>query len=226
MNEMEESLHRSQIAFQGKIVAGATHEFQNHLAVIKEYNGLIRDLLGARKPDKKIIKRCVEISKSVEERTNQAAELTDRLNSFAHRGDQSQTRFRVDQAVIELAALIQREAAAHKVTLSVVSRGGAVSLVNNPVLFEYLIFELTSRALETLFAGGSINIAVLATEDTAIVRISAEPFDHEVPGEMLVSPEVAFCLNELGATITTGIKGPLLEVTVCVIDKATTGKTP
>lgn len=226
MNEMEDSPHRSQIAFQGKIVAGATHEFQNHLAVIKEYNGLIRDLLGARKPDKKIIKRCVEISRNIEERTNRAAELTDRLNSFAHRGDRRQARFRADQAVIELAALMQREAAIHKVTLSVASRSGAVSVVNNPVLFEYLIYELMNRALEMLPARGSISVAVLDLDGYAIIRISAEPLSHEAPGEMPVSSEMAVCIDELGATITSDMKGVLLEVTLSVSDKGTTDITP
>ena len=41
----KERLREMQLACIGKLMAGLSHEFKNHWAIIKELNGLIEDLL-------------------------------------------------------------------------------------------------------------------------------------------------------------------------------------
>ena len=43
-------LREMQLASIGKLMAGLSHEFKNHLAIIKELNGLIEDLLLLEEP--------------------------------------------------------------------------------------------------------------------------------------------------------------------------------
>ena len=41
-----ERFRELQLAYLGKLMAGLSHELKNHLAIIKESNGLIEDLLS------------------------------------------------------------------------------------------------------------------------------------------------------------------------------------
>lgn len=199
------------MAFQGKIVAAATHEFQNHLAVIKEYNGLVRDLLGARKPDRKTLKRCAEISLSIEERAVRAAQLTDTLNSFAHRGDRGKTGFRVDEALAELVTLMQREAAGRKVSLTL--RGSdPVNIISDPALVQLLVFMVASRRLESIGTGGSLVMSAAPREGGALVGIETRPAPAAAGTAVLSG--LAECLDWLGASLEEETEDGTLMTTI------------
>ena len=82
-------LREMQLAFIGKLMAGLSHEFKNHLAIIKELNGLIEDLLMLEEPGESAnSERYKKITSGINERIAQAAEMCRFLSGFSHRMDQ------------------------------------------------------------------------------------------------------------------------------------------
>lgn len=200
MNAHDDSLLRARLAFNGNIVASATHEFQNHFAVIKEYNGLIGDLLRAGKPGMgSTIKRCLEISVSINDRADRAAALMDILNRFSHRSDTILTAFRVDEVVMDLVALMQRTALQKCIEL-VGSRSQGVPLItNNPSLLQYLLWLLLTSLLDTLAENSRVTVSVSGNKDgAASVQIKTRGPVTESDGAITMSAALA----ELGASIS------------------------
>jgi C4-dicarboxylate-specific signal transduction histidine kinase len=204
MSSIEEALRQAQVAFQGRIVASATHEFQNHLAVIKEYGGLVGDLLpGVRKEPRKISNRCIEITGKIHDRANLAAEMVDVLNRFAHRADQAVCSFRVNEAVEEVAVLSRRLAAAGKISLTASSSEEA-AITNNPALLQYLLFSVMAPFLDGTSEGGSILITSgPGREDGALIEIIADRINPAPAGPDQITPELLdACLEKMTASLT------------------------
>ena len=80
-------IHQNEIAFLGKITAGATHEMKNILAIIQESSGLMEDLMTLTPQvsvhQDKIQRALATISAQVK----RGVELSTRLNQFAHSTD-------------------------------------------------------------------------------------------------------------------------------------------
>lgn len=205
MTKPADALRHSQIAFQSDIVAKATHEFQNHLAVVKEYSGLIRDLLHTSKPDKHTLKRCAEISQSMEERAQEASALVDVLNRFAHRGDFPLMTFRVNDVVADLVTLLSRTAAQHKLSLQADLGNALEETYNDPFLLQYLLFSLASPLIETLGEDGKIIFSTSAAAGKARIRLAGVPGGAEsLPEETKATGLLDVCTAELSATLSSG----------------------
>lgn len=205
MNGRDDSLLQARIAFHGRIVASATHEFQNHFAVIKEYNGLIGDLLRSGKSDPGgAIKRCVEISASINDRADRAARLMDTLNRFAHRGDVAVAGFKVDDVVAELVALLQRTADQNRISLRESRAKGAPEITNNPSLLQYLLWSLLAPLLESLAENSRITISASRRKDgAAVIEIKTRGQATAAAGsEPSVAGLVAAVLDGLGASLS------------------------
>lgn len=201
------NLCQEQIAFQGRIVAGATHEFQNHLAVIKEYSGLINDLLSSKQSDgKRINKRCREITANINERANRAAALVDALNRFAHRGDAAVSTFRINDAVDDLIVLLRRFASQHNIALEG-KYGRKVSEVkNNPSLLQYLIFLLTAPLIEALGEGGKVILSTSTGADKIpVIEIRAEGMTSSTVDNGPAPELLKRSLSELKGTLSLDI---------------------
>jgi len=205
MNSLDENLRRGQVAFMGQIVAAATHEFQNHFAVIKEYNGLIADLLRSKQAGKRgTIKRCREIGQNIDERAGQAALLAERLNRFAHRGDVAPSSVKMEVLVDDLVALLQRSAAQRRVSLSAESSGGLPETLNDAALLQFMLGSVTLNLLETLGENGSIALSVIpgAADGGVAVEIAAEgPAAAESEGQE--SGLIDACLQRLNARFSS-----------------------
>lgn len=200
----DKNLCQEQIAFQGRIVAGATHEFQNHLAVIKEYSGLINDLLNGKQADgKRVIKRCSEITATINERANRAAVLADALNRFAHRGDAAVSAFRINDAVKDLIVLLQRFASQHNIALEAKYGRRLAEVINNPSLLQYLVFLLTAPLIESLGEGGKVTLSTSAGKDKSPeIEIKAEGTTSSL-ADTGPAPEIfKECLNQLAGNFS------------------------
>lgn len=210
-----DSLRLHQIAFQGRIIAAATHEFANHFAVIKEYNGLIADLLRARKPGKDALKRCVEITGSINQRSNQAAELADSLSRFAHRGDTEFGTFDAAEVAGDLTDLLQRDAGQRRIALSAVRQGVQAPVRNDPSLFQYLLFTLLETWLESLGEGGKIVLSTGPGEaGAAVVELAAESGAALEQGWLEAQSDSRLCAERLGASLRHESEGSRQRVIV------------
>ncbi|RJQ45276.1 MAG: hypothetical protein C4534_05130 [Gaiellales bacterium] len=201
----EDALRQAQVAFIGRIVAASTHKFHNHLAVIKEYSGLIGDLLRSDQPDiRKVIDRCGDISGSIIERADQAAAMEEALNRFVHRGDVALSLFGAGKAAEELFLLYHICASRRRINFETQVAEGVPDIVNSPALFQFVLYTLTSEYLESLDEEGTIAVAVTPGRDgmvrvalTVTGEVDREPeLDAESHGPLLLA------LEKLGARLS------------------------
>lgn len=204
----EDALRQAQVAFVGRIVAASTHKFHNHLAVIKEYSGLIGDLLGSGQPDiEKVISRCNDITGNIIERADQAAAMEEALNRFVHRGDVAATLFNVGKAAEELFLLYRICASRRRINFVTDVAEGAPDVINSPSLFQYALYALTAGYLETLEEDGTIALEITAVDGEAVrvgMRVSGS-IDDSAEREMDEGP-LKLALAKLQAEFTGPVR--------------------
>lgn len=156
MSEQEEK----EIAFIGKITAGITHEMKNVLAIIRESSGLMEDIM-AISPEA-MIKHQDKIQSSlirIKDQINRGVILTDRLNKFAHSSDETIAKIDLNEMIEQLIELSQRFAGLKNVVLKTNSPEIlGLSIITRPVLLQMALFTSIECCLDSMPAGGEINI--------------------------------------------------------------------
>ncbi len=160
-SQQQGHLREMQLAFVGKLMAGLSHEFKNHLAIIKELNGLIEDLILLEEPEKPIKReRLQENIAGVNQRIAQAAEMCRFLSGFAHRMDQPLSSFSVTEVLQEAIYLLRRFAWQKQVNLDAVFGDDAPVIFNDPALLQFALFCIVWPALASLDKEGRILVEI------------------------------------------------------------------
>jgi len=205
MNDPGDTFCQERVAFNGRIVADATHEIQNHFAVIKEYSGLMNDLIRAPVQDVSDgFSRCLDITGKINDRASRAAKMVDVLNRFAHRGDRPTGRFSINEVVEDLALLLQRAAAQRRILLNVSHGRKNIEAENDASIFQYLLFSLTQPLIDMMEENGAIIYTISRGRQKApMIEIDASGiFLSKVSIADLMRPELLkVCLDRLGGSI-------------------------
>ena len=155
-------LREMQLASIGKLMAGLSHEFKNHLAIIKELNGLIEDLLLLEEPGQSPnSERYKKIISGINGRIAEAAEMCRFLSGFSHRMDQPLSSISVTDVLQEKIYLLRRFAQQKQVDLISSFDENLPAIFNDPSLLQFAIFCIIWPALELLQQGGRILITVV-----------------------------------------------------------------
>lgn len=173
MNVLESSRFREmQLVYIGKLMAGLSHEFKNHLAIIKELNGLLQDLLMLAESESALNpERFQKIISGIDERISQAAEMCRYLSGFAHRMDQPLASFSVAEVVEEEIYLLSRFARQKQVQL-IADYGDNLPLIhNNPALLQFMFFCLVWPQIESGEAGSRVLIKALRQDEAVLITL-------------------------------------------------------
>ena len=155
-------LREMQLASIGKLMAGLSHEFKNHLAIIKELNGLIEDLLLLEEPGQSLnSERYKKIISGINGRIAEAAEMCRFLSGFSHRMDQPLSSISVTDVLQEKIYLLRRFAQQKQVDLISSFDEDLPAIFNDPSLLQFAIFCIIWPALELLQQGDRILITVV-----------------------------------------------------------------
>ncbi|MHB9111560.1 MAG: sensor histidine kinase [Thermoleophilia bacterium] len=220
MNLLEDDLCQARIAFHGRIVADATHEIQNHFAVIKEYNGLIGDLLQSQQHDMdSCVRRCLVITGNINERARLAADMVDILNRFTHRGDTARSLFRVEEVVEDLVSLLQRSASQHRISLEASHGRNVPEVSSDASLLQFLVYSLTSPLIEALPENGRISISTERGKGKIPqVTLTSQGGAPSLMEHELMEPELmSACLSRLNGIFSAddaGRKGKKLTLSI------------
>lgn len=164
-------------AFMGKIVAGATHEIKNVLAIIKESAGLLEDLISLSKEDsppprEKLLRTITRITDQVA----RGVDLATNLNSFAHTPDEGLARVDLNQVVAQTSFLSQRFARLKSMTLHAVTNESPCMVAADPLALQMLLFQCVALLMDFNEAGGVITVqAGDNTDKRIIIALSPEP---------------------------------------------------
>ena len=217
-------LRKMQLAFVGKLMAGLSHEFKNHLAIIKELNGLIEDLLLLEEQGQTTnSERYKKIISGINERIAQAAEMCRFLSGFSHRMDQPLSSLNVTDVLQEKIYLLRRFALQKQVDLTSSFEESLPVIYNDPSLLQFAIFCIIWPALELMAEGDRISITGSRKGDSVEIVVNLagamkRPEDDTPWEDML--PEV---LQILGADLSRSINQEGNEevvVTISSIDNS------
>ena len=160
-SQNKDHLREMQLAYIGRLMAGLSHEFKNHLAIIREFSGLVADLLDLEEAeDPTNRERYKKIISGIDERVTQAAEMCRFLSRFSHRMDKPLASFSVNDLLQEEMYLLHRFARQKQVELVSSFDDDLPVIFNNPSLLQFAIFCIVWPALELLETNGRILIAL------------------------------------------------------------------
>ena len=193
-SQKKDRLREMQLAFVGKMMAGLSHEFKNHLAIIKELNGLIEDLLLLEEPGQSTnSERYKKIISGINERIAQASEMCRFLSGFSHRMDQPLSSLSVTDVLQEKIYLLRRFARQKQVDLIASFDEDLPAIFNNASLLQFAIFCIVWPALELLEQGSRISINVVGKDQSVEIVITLagkmERIENDTPWEDML-PEV------------------------------------
>jgi len=217
-SQKEDRLRKMQLAFIGKLMAGLSHEFKNHLAIIKELNGLIEDLLLLEEPGQSSnSERYKKITSGINERIAQAAEMCRFLSGFSHRMDHPLASISVTDVLQEKIYLLRRFAQQKQVDLIFSFSEDLPAIFNDPSLLQFAIFCIIWPALETLKPGDKILIAVGRKEDSVEIIVTIEGALRRQQGDTPWEDMLPEVLQMLGAEHSRRIgQDGNVEVTVTI----------
>lgn len=172
--ENGKDLRLLQIQFIAKILAGFTHEVKNYLAIIKESNGLIEDLIALGKSTQTESEQYLEITHSVEEHVEKTNTLCRYLNRFAHRMDTQLSTFSLNEILEELIALVNRFANQKRIEIGKEFQDDISPIYNNPSLLQFVTFNVLHEKMNVLDKCSRIIVHTTSADNTVSIRIVPE----------------------------------------------------
>ena len=196
-------MEHKEIALIGKIAAGMTHEMKNVLAIIKESQGLMQDILGLSKDmaiphEDKFISALEKIQKHV----GRGVDMMTQFNRFAHMMDEEHAPLEANEAVELVVFLYQRFARQKQVALTAETPDGTPCLVTNPIQLLLALCTCLDHCLEHAAAEESITLLPGQKDREVSFQFSISPIkkdqrEQEQPTQVL--PDLGHFLGDLGA---------------------------
>jgi light-regulated signal transduction histidine kinase (bacteriophytochrome) len=129
------------LIFLGKIMASISHELNNTVAIIKEYNGLLEDsLLDTQRGNPIDDKKVERVTKKIASQTEKGTEIIKRFNRFAHSLDYPVNEIVVKELLEAIIALSRRLTEMKGIYLKLDSVDETLAFKTSPLLFQQAVF--------------------------------------------------------------------------------------
>ncbi|MBI4791428.1 MAG: response regulator transcription factor [Deltaproteobacteria bacterium] len=196
--------HDPQLEFFGRMLAGFTHDLKNHLAIIKESNGLISDLIDmGRITDEALAARLQKIVTSIQGRVGRATDMASSLNSIAHRQDTPLSTFQINDLISEELALLQRFARLREIEIKTALAPDLPAIHNNPSLVQFVFFHLFNLSLRKLKNHGMVEIA--SGQHNGAVLVTFRLHGEKESFAQLIDEETAAIIQEALAVLQASV---------------------
>jgi C4-dicarboxylate-specific signal transduction histidine kinase len=163
------------LAFLGTIMASLSHELNNTIAIIKEYNGLLDDhLLDAQKGSSIDDKKVERVSKKIASQTEKSTEIIKRFNKFAHSLDNPVSNIGLNDMLQSIIALARRLTEIKGIYLKLNTVDESLSLKTNPLLFQQAIFLCFELFMANADANSQLIISAGKAEDNIYIKITGK----------------------------------------------------
>lgn len=207
------ALRDGQLAFLGRLLAGLSHDFRNHLAIISESMGLMGDLMLLESDGQMAHKeRYVGIMATVRDRVNQAAEMSRHLNRFAHRMEAPLASFSVNDLLEEELFLLQRLFRQKGIHPEMRLAGALPAVHANPGLVQFVLFCVLASAVDQLAEQAGLAISTESHETAVQVVVQVEGLGGQPaasePAEPFCAEALSLALHELDAVL---LRRPLTD---------------
>jgi signal transduction histidine kinase len=161
-------------AFIGKIMAGATHEIRNVLAIVKESAGLIDDLMQASITRGPLDgDRVFRATQRIEAQVARGAEIVTSLNGLAHSMDLECRAIDLPEEIRQVVFLSQRFARRKSQTLAALPGDARSAFTGNSLAVQMALFAVLELCMEELPEGATVEMWTGAADGRARVEVGA-----------------------------------------------------
>ncbi len=189
------SLRRAQLEVLRKTLGDVTHDVQNHLAIINESAGWMKDLLKLKTKKgfgwiARLLKRnqgqhlnvepFFKGLNSIQEHVALGSLLTQRLSSFAQRLDKAKAVFDANEALEETIDLLSEQATERDIRLELKLAKEAPMIETDPSPFQLALFGHIEKAMKGLERGGWLVVEAGISEDRFQLHLTS-PGPKESP---------------------------------------------
>lgn len=178
---------------RGQLLAGFSHELRNHLAIIKESNGLLQDYLEfGENINAELRDKFEKISSKIDDRVGQASTMSKHLNNFAHSTDKTVQAINLSSFLDELIFFHARLARIKKKYLIPKYDYDNLSVIMKTELLQFILSTLLCNFLEDAPAKEeNIYIHLICNSSTKAIEVSPQqtPTVHHENYKKIDSPE-------------------------------------
>ncbi|MEA1969923.1 MAG: hypothetical protein U9N77_17110 [Thermodesulfobacteriota bacterium] len=172
--------NNTKAAFLGKVTASVTHELQNVLAIIKENEGLMEDIIlmsqetSAAELAEKLERSLDTIKKQVLRGVNRTSEL----NGFAHTTDHVKAEINIFKTMDKLISLTRRITNLAGVEVTIAENAETAkneqqpSIVTDPVLFQMAVYNCIDWLTSSAFPGTILTISFQKSNNRVSIYIT------------------------------------------------------
>ena len=220
-NNPEDILLHKQLQMVGRLLASFSHELNNHLAVIKESNGLIIDFLDMGGVQNQAMKeRLRRITGTVDGRMLLVADMARHLSGFAHRNDAPESSFQLHDVLNENLALLARSADMKSLSIATAFQESLPAIHSNPALVQFIFASIFFHLLPGLKPGGKI-LVVSGLQDASVsfeVRLAGEPSDAALERDALACDQaLQAALTAVGARMSMQLADGRIRAVACTM---------
>ncbi|MFC1852572.1 hypothetical protein ACFL27_20435 [candidate division CSSED10-310 bacterium] len=177
----DQSLPFQGLNFFGKITASMSHEINNVLAIVNEYNGLLEDLLYAAEQGRPISNEQLQrISSSISNQMIRGKQITKRMNRFAHSIDKPVRSVDLNSLVDDMVQISERLTSQRSIHLQADLPGSTIIVESNPFFLKYAIFSYLSIIIARAQKGNETFIKLEAHNSGAKLIFTSSPVDNSV----------------------------------------------
>ncbi len=167
------------LAFFGKITASFSHEINNIMSIINEYNGLLSDMVALAEQGSELdCGKVAHISRNMSRQLARGATIVKRLNKFAHSADEKVLSFDMSELLRNVSAFSQRYAGKKNLRIDEDIPQEAVVIVNNPFRTQHAVFLAFQLIADGAAANERITIALRREGDQVVVMVSTGRFEE------------------------------------------------
>jgi C4-dicarboxylate-specific signal transduction histidine kinase len=219
MNDERRGLREEELVLFGRIGAGVTHEMRNVLSVIREYSGLLRDLLSTatrkKPPD---AEQLIKLSESITNQVRKGTALMERFSQFAHAADEQTASFDLRELARNTAALTRRSIAQVGCALEVDLPDEPIPVRSNPLSLQQAVYAGIQLILEAVDQAGReepVTITVARRSSGAVISITS---GAGAAGSGLVDrgERIARRMKELDGSVETSSDDSTLSICLMI----------
>jgi PAS domain S-box-containing protein len=166
----QERIHRSEkMEAVGQLAGGVAHDFNNHLAAIMGFAGILQDALGPIRPD------LAKYAKNIITSCRHSSELTNQLLAFARKGKYLSVLVDLQEIIAEVMQIL-RHSIDRRITLQCHSDGQPAMVLGDPSQLQSMIMNLALNARDAMPEGGTLTFSteIRELEEDYCRRLSQE----------------------------------------------------